>query len=442
MNAAVRIFTVFAILILPALGEDPVLLGLRGALNVFSPVPEQTGFEVRTAAAEVLARYVKPQKGTWLSQQLSGSSRTWTETAGLNLTRVTANAVSQADQANGVAESYLVSVDGEMYRTYDSAASRWSKWYNGRNLFLPAAITVQRGKNGQWTASTTDLARLIMFSSKGDPESIPHGAPPPQPRQPTVGSNPLPQFPTPTRIQSDPTAVTPSRIKQNPPFSNVMPLLAAAVVFSSAIPFFTMKAKKRRARPTPAGKVTPPPLPPRESAARSQATHSRDPDAAYRPPVQPLRSGETTPSLPPLESSETKPDPMTLMQRREHLLTPAELAFFEVLEPVVSASCRISTKVRLADLFDVRPGQGQQSAFNKIVGKHVDFVLTDPKTSRILGAIELDDSSHQRPDRQERDLFVNELFKIQKVPLIRVPFAWRYDPETIRANLADAGLPA
>jgi len=35
-------------------------------------------------------------------------------------------------------------------------------------------------------------------------------------------------------------------------------------------------------------------------------------------------------------------------------MTPAEQAFFAVLEPIVRSSCMVSSKVRLADLFDVR----------------------------------------------------------------------------------------
>lgn len=51
-----------------------------------------------------------------------------------------------------------------------------------------------------------------------------------------------------------------------------------------------------------------------------------------------------------------------------------------------------------------------RSYFNKVQAKHVDFVLCDKKmVARII--IELDDSSHNRPDRQARDSFVDEILE-------------------------------
>lgn len=133
-------------------------------------------------------------------------------------------------------------------------------------------------------------------------------------------------------------------------------------------------------------------------------------------------------------------NPLDLIQRTDNLLTPAELAFFAVLEPLVHSTHRISAKVRLADLFSAVQGPGQQTAFNKISRKHIDFVVTDSATSRILCGIELDDSSHNRPDRIERDRFVNELFARNQLPLLRVPFSWTYYPDGLREKLEKAGL--
>lgn len=122
-------------------------------------------------------------------------------------------------------------------------------------------------------------------------------------------------------------------------------------------------------------------------------------------------------------------------------MTAAEQAFFDVLEPLVRSACRVSSNVRLLDLFEVRQGRGQQAAFNKISRKHIDFVLTEHGSSRILCAIELDDSSHKRPDRIERDAFVNQLFAANGLPLLRVPFAWTYNVPGLRAELLKAGVP-
>jgi hypothetical protein len=157
-------------------------------------------------------------------------------------------------------------------------------------------------------------------------------------------------------------------------------------------------------------------------------------------PVPPQIPASSAPLPPPLPDDLAYPE-IDLMKGNSHLLTPAEQAFFSVIEPLVRSSCAISTKVRLADLFAVIPGRGQQAAFNKISRKHIDFVLTEPATSRILCAIELDDSSHKRTDRIERDDFVNELFAVHGMPLLRVPFAWTYNVPGLRSELLKAGVP-
>ena len=79
------------------------------------------------------------------------------------------------------------------------------------------------------------------------------------------------------------------------------------------------------------------------------------------------------------------------------LLTPAERSFFGVLQQALSSEYQIFAKVRLADI--VRPVRnpsrsGWQSAFNRIIGKHVDFVLCDSAHLGVVGVIELDDRTH------------------------------------------------
>src|SRR5262245_30044336 len=87
------------------------------------------------------------------------------------------------------------------------------------------------------------------------------------------------------------------------------------------------------------------------------------------------------------------------------LLTPAERSFFGVLQQAVAPDYQIFAKVRLADI--VRPGRnlsrsGWQSAFNRITGKHVDFVLCDSLRLGVVAVIELDDRSHERFERGVR----------------------------------------
>lgn len=333
---------------------------------------------------------------------------------GLQLTRVTVNATSQADQANGTLESYMVSVEGEMYRIYDTTAAKWSVWYNGGNPFMPPVIYVERQTNGQWVARIPTSSDLIAQQGKGDPNTIPHGSKPAPQSAPVLIATPQPTAVTVPELLATgkPINTTAKRPSLWPGIIVLLTIIAAVSAFLNAIK--SKKGSAKRSRSAHSAKVTPPPC-------------------NFQP---------ASPQPPPLPSSVFAQDsnPIDLMRRKENLMSPAEQAFFAVLHPIVNSSCLVSSKVRLADLFDVRRARGQQAAFNKICSKHIDFVLTEPGTSRIICAIELDDSSHNRPDRMERDDFVNELFAANQLPLMRVPVAWTYYPQALRAGLAKAGL--
>lgn len=273
------------------------------------------------------------------------------------------------------------------------------------------------------SASSTTRTFSSIQQSNQAPGGLPAGmsrrvvptsppvAPPviaPTPATPTFTLTPVP---SPTRpatgpqgrggVERNATVTTPPA----KPFANAILYFIGAAIVLSALSGILKKSKhpsSSRRKPGPAKRPSPPPLP-----------------VAFPAPAN---------------------NPLDLIQRCENLMTPAELAFFAVLEPLVHSSHRISSKVRLADLFNAAQGPGWQTAFNKISRKHIDFVVTDSATSRILCGIELDDSSHALPDRVERDRFVNEVFARNQLPLLRVPFSWTYYPDGLRAKLVEAGL--
>ena len=71
----------------------------------------------------------------------------------------------------------------------------------------------------------------------------------------------------------------------------------------------------------------------------------------------------------------------------------------------------VCPKVRVLDLIEPRKGQKNYLALiNKVQSKHVDFVLCD-KDLHIKAILELDDNSHDKADRQERDEFLNTILQ-------------------------------
>jgi hypothetical protein len=125
---------------------------------------------------------------------------------------------------------------------------------------------------------------------------------------------------------------------------------------------------------------------------------------------------------------------------RQFLLSRNEVAFLRVLVSLVGHRYLISCKVRLADIITCSDADWKRGHANRIAQKHVDFVVSCAHSSRIVAAIELDDLSHQRPDRRQRDQFVNRLFSQMRVRLIRVPARWEYDRDEIANDFLEAGL--
>ncbi|QEG21352.1 DUF2726 domain-containing protein [Mariniblastus fucicola] len=133
------------------------------------------------------------------------------------------------------------------------------------------------------------------------------------------------------------------------------------------------------------------------------------------------------------------PAPMPYF-KRPSLVTKNELRFYKSLHKAVLDDFEIFAMVRIADLIRVEKGSNNgRKWLNKILSKHIDFVLCDPGSLEAVVCIELDDASHNRPDRIERDKFVNDAFDAADLPLLRIPVEPSYNAREVR-NLIDAAL--
>jgi hypothetical protein len=98
-------------------------------------------------------------------------------------------------------------------------------------------------------------------------------------------------------------------------------------------------------------------------------------------------------------------------------------AFFprRVLEDALGSDYRVFGKVRIADLIKPENGVRRQIAFNRIAGKHVDFVVCNAADLSVIGVIELDDNSLNQDCRRKRDAFVDKAFASAGIPITRFP---------------------
>lgn len=120
---------------------------------------------------------------------------------------------------------------------------------------------------------------------------------------------------------------------------------------------------------------------------------------------------------------------------RNTLLSAGELVFFQALIKAIPSHQMIAPKVRLGDVINCSDQDWARGHGPRISAKHLDFVVIDRLTSRIILAIELDDRSHERPERKQRDAFLNKALEAAHVPLLRVPAARSYNLDDIRTAI-------
>jgi len=112
----------------------------------------------------------------------------------------------------------------------------------------------------------------------------------------------------------------------------------------------------------------------------------------------------------PTQENETAALPIQGAYQKKWLFSYNEKDAYRKLKPIADElGLTIFTKVRLLDLLEPKKGiEKYKTYFYKVQAKHVDFVLCDEKlVARYV--IELDDSSHDTDERQQRDRFVDEV---------------------------------
>lgn len=123
--------------------------------------------------------------------------------------------------------------------------------------------------------------------------------------------------------------------------------------------------------------------------------------------------------------------------RKPGLVSDAELSFLRVIETALGPDYRVFPKVRVGDVLTV--GAHTDSAwwagFNTISAKHFDYLVCRRADCGVLFAIELDDQSHQRGDRQRRDQLLDDACNEAGLPLHRFRVQKTYSVQAVKKQL-------
>lgn len=127
-------------------------------------------------------------------------------------------------------------------------------------------------------------------------------------------------------------------------------------------------------------------------------------------------------------------EPDTPYELQSSVLTKAEMHFYRTL--LQATDLVICPKIRMADFLYVQRNTNRwQSAQNRINMKHVDFLLCCRSSMKPMLAIELDDSSHNKPHVKARDAFVEKAYETAEIPLLRQQVRRDYSTAELKASI-------
>jgi len=140
---------------------------------------------------------------------------------------------------------------------------------------------------------------------------------------------------------------------------------------------------------------------------------------------------------------------VSVYEQCDAFLSEAELNFYRLLvkvlahpsDPQGSPQAVVMSKVSVSDLVKVRKGldrSERSSAFNRIKAKHVDFVLCEPVTMRVMCVIELDDKSHRSEKVQRRDALMDSIYAAAGLPILHVDCRRGYSMQEVGGMIREA----
>lgn len=124
-------------------------------------------------------------------------------------------------------------------------------------------------------------------------------------------------------------------------------------------------------------------------------------------------------------------DPWPLVPRKP-MSVPEQVLYFRLLEALPDHI--VLAQVQLSRFIGVKRGHPARAWLNRINRKSVDFLIL-AKDATVVAAIELDDRSHDRPDRRRADAQKNRALADAGVPLIRWNVSRMPDAALIRAEV-------
>ena len=159
---------------------------------------------------------------------------------------------------------------------------------------------------------------------------------------------------------------------------------------------------------------------------RRRGRRRRKAEDASQPPKEPVVNPEAKREKSDRNYSEELMDQGDAYIARTHLMTPTERDVFKVLEKAYGDKYHIFCQVRVVDI--IQPNASKyyaksreyMSLFRQLSQWHFDYVLCHREGFKVFCALELDDKTHERPERKKRDRILDTACRVSGLELKRL----------------------
>lgn len=106
---------------------------------------------------------------------------------------------------------------------------------------------------------------------------------------------------------------------------------------------------------------------------------------------------------------------------KNSIVTNREMQLYKQLQNEIPNRYLICPKVGVKDFIQITEKKDYMKHFGRISQKHIDYLICEKETLKPVLGIELDDKSHQKGNRQNRDEFVNAVYENIGLKILRIP---------------------
>ena len=134
-----------------------------------------------------------------------------------------------------------------------------------------------------------------------------------------------------------------------------------------------------------------------------------------RKELKELKKQKTSPDEEPSESNDTKQEaPKTTYRAKQRLITKNEESYLKAIENCIDHNLYdIHSQIPLSSIVE----KIDHSRYHNELFRSIDFLITDKEQKPLL-CIEINDKTHNRFDRQERDHKVQSILHEAEIPLV------------------------